>query len=306
MQDFRNQVILKIKQADKLFFHHLNGIYYRCRKYTGMNEEVKFLDIIRRTVLNTDDISAILKFSSDSQKWANPHNKNHWHMHLHEQFEMRILFSQNNTTGVDYTKITEICLTPPQLPHEGLAPVNLRRHLSLHNSADEIYYLRGTSNVVTFALNHDTNVPGVNYSELITALSDCRSYNHDPDHTRILIGLLLSSLRWLLADEKIYDISPAHIIANCIRSHYYRSDLSIREIAEMTNFSPNYIQKVFRAGWGCAPIEYLNEVRLNAARQLLRQHRWQIKEVAAMCGWNYAHYFCRRYKEHFGILPSDE
>lgn len=270
-----------------------------------MNEEVKFLDIIRRAVLNIDDISAVLKFSSDSQKWSNPHNKIAG-MHLHEQFEMRILFSKNNTTGVDYTKISEICLTPPQLPHKGLAPVNLRQHLTLRISADEIYYLRGTSNVVNFALNHDTTVPGVNYSELITALSECRSYNHDPDHTRILISMLLSSLRWLLADEKIYNISPAEIIANCIRAHYYRSDLSIREIAEMTNFSPNYIQKVFRTGWGYTPIEYLKKVRLNAARQLLRQHRWQIKEVAAMCGWNYAHYFCRCYKEYFGILPSDE
>ena len=102
------------------------------------------------------------------------------------------------------------------------------------------------------------------------------------------------------------EASPAEIIASSIRSCYYRSDLSIREIAGMTRFSPNYIQKVFRAGYNCTPIEYLNGVRLNAARQLLRQHRWQIKEVSAMCGFNYAHYFCRRYKEHFGILPSEE
>ena len=270
-----------------------------------MNEEIKFLDIIRRAILNADDISKILKFTSEQQKWALPEGKNAG-MHLHEHFEMRILFATNNTVGTDYTQISEICLTPPQLPHDGLPLCDLRRHLTLRISADEIYYLRGTSRVVTLSLANNANVPGVNYAELATALGESRNFQHDPDHMHILIALLLSVLRWLLADEKSCKVSPAEIVASCIRGHYYRSDLSIREIAEMTKFSPNYIQKVFRAGYGCTPIEYLNEVRLNAARQLLRQHRWQIKEVAAMCGWNYAHYFCRRYKEHFGILPSDE
>ena len=270
-----------------------------------MNGELEFLDMIRRVILNMDNILSIVKFSSDQQLKPLSGCKN-TAMHLHDHFEMRILFAANNTTGVDYTQLSEICLTPPQLPHEGLPPGNLRRHLTLRIGADEIYYLRGTNNVMTLSLGPDTTVPGVNYTELTVALGDSRNCKSDPDHLRLLIALLLSGLHWLLTNEKTHVASSAEIIASCIREHYYRNDLSIREIAEMTRFSPNYIQKVFRAGWGCTPIEYLNEVRLNAARLLLRQHRWQIKEVAAMCGWNYAHYFCRRYKEHFGLLPSEE
>ena len=265
-----------------------------------MKEEIEILDVIRRTVLHLDPIAEKLKFT-DEQPTGKTERR-----HLHNLFEMRILFDSHGVVAPDYTRVHEIRLTPPQLPHDGLAVCDLRRHMTLRISADEIYYLRGTSNVISFSITPEMNMPEVNFAALAAALADKRLFEQDQEYVRVLIALLLSALRRLLADDRNIAVSPAEIIAGCIRANYYRSDLSIREIAEMTRFSPNYIQKVFRSGRGCTPIEYLNEIRLNAAHQLLLQHRWQIKEVAAMCGWNYAHYFSRRYKERFGTLPGDE
>ena len=269
-----------------------------------MNDELKFLDIIRKTLLTQDDLSFLLQ---NTEEPAPPKNSNIPRKHTHDLFEMRILFALNADSTVDYSRICGLRLTPPHQPHEGLVSCDLIRHLTLRIGADEIYYIRGQNNIISIALTSDMSVPGVSYPELAAALA-CTQQNSigDPEHTRILIALLLSTLRQLLAAGKNVTLSPAEVIAQCIRENYYRSDLSIREIASLTHFSPNYIQKVFRSGWNCTPIEYLNTVRLNSARQLLRLHRWQIKEVATMCGWNYVHYFCRRYKERFGHLPGEE
>lgn len=269
-----------------------------------MNDELNFLDIIRRAILTQDDLPFLLQNPEEPPR---PQNGSIPRKHIHDLLETRILFALNEDGTVDYSRICGLRLTPPQQPHEGLADCDLIRHLTLRIGADEIYYIRGKNSIVSFALTSDMNVPGVSYTELAAALA-CTNQNSmcDWEHTRILIALLLSTLRQLLAAGKNLHPSPAEVIAQCIRENYYRNDLSIREIALLTNFSPNYIQKVFRSGWNCTPIEYLNEVRLNSARQLLRLHRWQIKEVAALCGWNYVHYFCRRYKERFGHLPGEE
>ena len=270
-----------------------------------MIDEITYLENIRNSLLTLPDLGKVLTVNDDRQGskssgWQTA-NK-----HMHELFEMRMLFASYRGR-VNYSNIENICLTPPQILHDGLNNCDLQRHITLRLSDDEIYYIRGEKNVISIALSPELRVPGVNYAELAAALAQTNNTaDSDLEHTRLLMALLLSTMRQLLATGKSTLPTPAELIANCIRENYYRSDLSIREIAELTRFSPNYIQQVFRAGWNCTPIEYLNEVRLNAARQLLRQHRWQIKEVAAMCGWNYAHYFCRRYKEHFGILPSDE
>ena len=270
-----------------------------------MENEVFYLEDIRRSLLSLPELDKVLSVSNDRQERGIP-GWNTARKHLHELFEMRILFGSSGGQ-VDYCNIESIHLTPPQILHEGLNDCDLSRHLTLRLGANEIYYIRGKNNVISIALSPELQVPGVNYAELAAALAQTETTSEfDLEHTRLLMALLISTLRRLLATGKSSQPTPAEAIANCIRENYYRSDLSIREIADMTRFSPNYIQKIFRAGFNCTPIEYLNEVRLNAARLLLRQHRWQVKEVAAMCGWNYVHYFCRRYKEHFGNLPGDE
>lgn len=271
-----------------------------------MQQEITILDTMLKSVLTLDKISEIITFNTDEQLRGGKSERSPG-KHFHELFEMRMLFQCGADDVVDYSQIKDICMTPPQVIHGGLFPHELNQHISLRLGADELYYLRGKEHIFSFALTPELRVPGVVYAELAAALSQCgQNKDQSIEHTRLLIAMFISTLRQLMAANKSAPLTPAEAIASCIRENYYRSTLSIREIAEMTDFSPNYLQKVFRAKWNCTPIEYLNEVRLNAAQQLLRQKRWMIKEVAAMCGWNYVHYFCRRYKEHFGHLPGEE
>ena len=269
-----------------------------------MTEEIKYLDLIRKHILTVENFSGLLEFSHNTAI-PEAHSQQNWQRHMHELVELRLLFAHGPNESVDYNQLQQIRITPPRVIHGGLEIAQLPRHITLRIGADELYYVRGRNVLASLTLNQAAAVPGVNYTELAAAL-ECASAQTDPEHIRILIALLISVLRHLLESGNVADSSPAEVIAAYIRANYYRSDLSIREIAEITHFSPNYIQKVFRAGYNCTPVEYLNEVRLNAARLLLKQHRYQVKEVAAMCGWNYVHYFCRRYKEHFNKLPGAE
>ena len=87
---------------------------------------------------------------------------------MHELFEMRMLFASYRGR-VNYSEIENICLTPPQILHDGLNNCDLQRHITLRLSDDEIYYIRGEKNVISIALSPELRVPGVNYAELAAA-----------------------------------------------------------------------------------------------------------------------------------------
>ena len=73
-------------------------------------------------------------------------------------------------------------------------------------------------------------------------------------------------------------------------------------------FTPDYFRKLFAANMGCTPIEYLNELRINKAKDLMEisepTHRLPLNSIAHMCGFFDPLYFSRAFKKHTGIAPS--
>lgn len=135
----------------------------------------------------------------------------------------------------------------------------------------------------------------------------CEGILTDQRHLAINTAGLVSALSIIIDDENdTSEKSLSNSIARYIQQHYYRADLSIRQIAAALKLSPNYIQRVFRQSHGCTPIKYLIEIRLKAARYLLQTHKYRVNEVAFLCGWNYPHHFCNCYKKYYGYPPSKE
>ncbi|MBO4649299.1 MAG: helix-turn-helix transcriptional regulator [Lentisphaeria bacterium] len=94
-------------------------------------------------------------------------------------------------------------------------------------------------------------------------------------------------------------------VIRCMEQHYYRPDLSISTLAEMAGYSPNYLQKVFRAAVGCNPKEYLLKIRMDTAAKILREKQYLVKEIAILCGFSDPHYFANVFREYYGCSPRD-
>lgn len=120
--------------------------------------------------------------------------------------------------------------------------------------------------------------------------------------------LLLSLALMLLKSSPVTDLREEDRIIRAVRyleQHYYRQDLTISFLAGIAGYSPNYLQKVFTAATGYGPKEYLQLCRLKMAAKFLREKRYLIKEIAAMCGYSDAHYFANVFKKHYGCPPGD-
>ena len=82
----------------------------------------------------------------------------------------------------------------------------------------------------------------------------------------------------------------------------------IAEAMAQMPYTPDYFRKIFIAGMHCTPIEYLNELRINKAKDLMETspsaHRIPLKNIAHMCGFSDPFYFSRAFKKHTGVAPS--
>lgn len=85
----------------------------------------------------------------------------------------------------------------------------------------------------------------------------------------------------------------------------YASDLSPYECAKMVNLSYSYYAKVFRAVIGKSFTEYLIDIRLAKAHNILLLTELSVTDVALSCGYRNPAHFAAEYKKRYGITPGE-
>ena len=86
----------------------------------------------------------------------------------------------------------------------------------------------------------------------------------------------------------------------------YSSDIDLDDIAKKCGYSKSYISHEFSERIGIAPMKYLNNYRIRAANELIISTSLPISEIARTCGFNDPLYFCKLFKKHFGVSPSQQ
>lgn len=91
--------------------------------------------------------------------------------------------------------------------------------------------------------------------------------------------------------------------AEYIRKNY-RNKLTIDDIAQEVYLSPCYVSRIFKQGLGCTLMEYLTQIRVEEAKTLLKNPKYNIMQVAEESGFEDPGYFTRVFKKLEGITPS--
>lgn len=84
----------------------------------------------------------------------------------------------------------------------------------------------------------------------------------------------------------------------------YQQPLAVSELAGHARMETNHFIRCFKQHTGTSPLQYLHELRLNAACSFLSTTGMPIQTVAASVGFQHLHYFSRLFKQRFGLSPS--
>ena len=86
---------------------------------------------------------------------------------------------------------------------------------------------------------------------------------------------------------------------------HYAETVSLNCLSETFHVSKQYIAMLFRTYIGTTVTQYVNRLKLDHALDLLRYSTFQIGEISDRLGFSSAYYFCRLFRKHFGMTPSD-
>lgn len=89
-----------------------------------------------------------------------------------------------------------------------------------------------------------------------------------------------------------------------IRLNYY-SNINVKDVAEHIGISERHLRRMFSQHLNLAPLDYLNQTRVNKAIELLRNTDMSIKEVCFQCGFQSPQYFSRVFKQQTSISPRE-
>ncbi|WP_201001933.1 AraC family transcriptional regulator [Paenibacillus glycanilyticus] len=84
---------------------------------------------------------------------------------------------------------------------------------------------------------------------------------------------------------------------------HYRQDISLDNCAEHIGTNPFYLSKSFKVVTGKNFIDYLTELRIEKAKELLRESELKINDVAEQVGYQHS-YFNRIFKKLEGMTPT--
>jgi two-component system, response regulator YesN len=90
-----------------------------------------------------------------------------------------------------------------------------------------------------------------------------------------------------------------------IEHHSMESDLSLNQVAAQVNLSPSHFSVVFSKEACQTFKEYLTEVRITKAKELLRTTTLRSAEIAYQVGYSDPHYFSHVFRKKTGLSPNE-
>ena len=83
------------------------------------------------------------------------------------------------------------------------------------------------------------------------------------------------------------------------------SGLSLQQMADEVSLSPFHFSRMFKTSMGVSPNQYLLQLRLDKAKQLLLQSSsTKISTIAQQTGFTDQAYLTRQFRQRFGITPA--
>ena len=122
-----------------------------------------------------------------------------------------------------------------------------------------------------------------------------------------LLRLLVSIFRLQMTGKENNGGAYRRAIAESAMKYmkeYYSEKISCDMLASRAYLSTGYFHRVFKSVTGISPVEYLQEIRLKKAAELLSSSSLTVKQAAAAVGYSDMKHFYRIFRQKYGATPK--
>ncbi len=104
-------------------------------------------------------------------------------------------------------------------------------------------------------------------------------------------------------DDPQKEISAIQYAILFIQNNFTQK-ITLKDVAKIANYSPNYFCSSFKKFTGVTFVDYLNELRFSYAKKLLLNTNYTAGEIAERCGFNDFSYFMKSFKTRYGVTTK--
>lgn len=132
-------------------------------------------------------------------------------------------------------------------------------------------------------------------------INDINTYNE----LRVYIMALIKEIIIFLEDEKKKKSLRRIELAKQFIHNNYMQLITLNDVAEHVELNASYLSNLFKTESGTNFSEYLLEVRMNKAMDLLKNPKIKVYEIGNMVGYEDAVSFGRAFKKKIGMSPKE-
>ena len=134
---------------------------------------------------------------------------------------------------------------------------------------------------------------------LMSTVNEALSAQKMPEEKAALIEPKINEMHIVSLDQRLVDAATAYVEENLSNS-----DITVETMSEALNMSRVHLYKRLTAITGMAPSEFIRDLRLQHAEQLILKSQLSVSEISYKVGFNNPRYFSKYFKEKYGVIPS--
>ena len=142
----------------------------------------------------------------------------------------------------------------------------------------------------------------MNYSTLIEGVFSKDSFDEIQEHLRRAVDEACTLIGHKVSDK---EKNLVHRVKDYLEENYASEDLSLSLVADTFYVNASYLSRVFREKTGMTFSNYLMELRMQAAKKLIKGTDMRAYEIAEKVGIPDPHYFSARFKKFTGMSVSE-
>lgn len=235
--------------------------------------------------------------------------------HTHPAYSFIYYFQPTDSVFIEGKRLTYdlmegkcLCAISPEIPHQEIEQEGFHSYIAIMIDAKlfEEVVIQYVGQVPVFY--GETFVP---HPELLAILR-CFMLEIDNGRETELLNHLAHTIVHLAALSVVADTQNSiHLYdrfevdtAIAYMNSNYAEKITNEVLAQLVNRSPGHFSKVFKTITGTTPIEFLNTIRIQKARNMLLNSTKNITEIALECGFNTSSYFSSCFLEKYSMTPS--
>ncbi|WP_341877285.1 response regulator [Defluviitalea saccharophila] len=129
----------------------------------------------------------------------------------------------------------------------------------------------------------------------------CSSASQLFDHLKSIIS---DSVNSAIENRRQAYIKPIREAKQYIQQNYMKP-ITLKEVSNYVGFNDSYFSSLFKKECGINFLEYLSEVRMNKAKELLKETNLSVACICEAVGYNDLKHFIKLFKKYSGLKPNE-